>query len=441
MFGKKKLTELEAALEDCRKELAIASEQLDKYGAMDAIELEAAIRTLNDAKAGLQAELASIKLEIEQEKAHLVETNEQKILQDVGIYEFSHPLSKAVQYEDKLKKVREARKAEIRRTADSAAQTDWTVKGSAAEGRKMVKQTQRLMTEAYNAALENSIRTLKPFTLERAIERMDKTRERISKNGQVLGIAISEKYHQLSIEELELTADYLVKKEDEKEALRAEKEREREERQAQKEFEAEKKRLQKEKDLHLKALAKMAVDRAEERAELEAKISQLDNAIHEVEEREANIRTGFVYVISNVGSFGPDVIKVGLTRRLDPNERVRELGDASVPFKFDVHAIIFSHDAVTLERELHTRLGDFRVNAVNQRREFFYATPDQVRMLVEQLGTEFVLDYEAEVEAYEWHESGGAERRAEISSNRESLDASLLPDEEGLGRVYSSPES
>lgn len=405
MFGRKKIAELEA--------------QVEKYGAMNAVDLERAIADLQQQKEDLEAQLTSLKLDIEREKADLVEVDEQRILQDVGIYQFSHPLSTSSEYEKQLKDIQQERKVELKRAADSAIEAQWTVGGSKAEGRKMIKQSQRLMTEAYNAALENSIRTLKPFTIDRAIDRMEKTRDRITKNGQVLGIQISQKYHSLAIKELELTADYLVKKEEEKEALRAEREREREERQARKEYEAEKKRLEREKALHLRALAKMSQDRADERAELESKIRGLDDAIHEVEEREANIRTGFVYVISNIGAFGPDVIKVGLTRRLDPLDRVRELGDASVPFKFDVHALIFSHDAVSLERNLHEQLADYRVNAVNQRREFFYATPEHVRALVEELGTEFVLDYQTSVEAYEWHESGGEARRATIQRGLE----------------------
>lgn len=425
MFGRKKIAVLEAELESSRQELSTAIEQLSTYGAMSAVALELAIKELESSKAALHSDLDALKKEIEQEKFDLVEVNEQKILQDVGIYQFNHPLAHASDYKESLKSCRDARKAELKRELEQTKETDWKVNNSVVQGRKMLRQTTKLMLEAYNAALENCVLTLKPFTLDRAIDRMDKTRERIRKNGQVLGVEVSDTYHRLSIRELELTADYLVKKEEEKEALRAEKEREREESQARREYEAEKKRLQKEKDLHLRALAKMAVERAEERAELERKIGGLDDAIHEVEEREANIRTGFVYVISNVGSFGQDIIKVGLTRRLDPLDRVRELGDASVPFKFDVHALIFSHDAVSLEKELHERLADVRVNAVNQRREFFYATPEQVQKIVEELGTEFVLDYETEVEAYEWHESGGDQRRATIQEERGKAEVAL----------------
>src|SRR5208282_5791644 len=106
---------------------------------------------------------------------------------------------------------------------------------------------------------------------------------------------------------------------------------------------------------------------------LQAELAEIEKAISHVDYRAANIRAGYVYIISNLGSFGADVVKIGMTRRLDPAERVRELGDASVPFRYDTHAMFFSDDAVGIEATLHKRLANRRVNRVNNRREFFYA--------------------------------------------------------------------
>jgi len=123
-----------------------------------------------------------------------------------------------------------------------------------------------------------------------------------------------------------------------------------------------------------------------------------------VDYRAANIKAGYVYVISNIGSFGEGVVKVGLTRRLDPQIRVRELGDASVPFRFDTHALVFSQDAVELEAQLHKLMEDRRVNRVNLRREFFYATPEEVKAhLVEVAGD--ILTFIDTPEAVEFHQS------------------------------------
>ncbi|MGN9920242.1 GIY-YIG nuclease family protein [Micromonospora palomenae] len=120
--------------------------------------------------------------------------------------------------------------------------------------------------------------------------------------------------------------------------------------------------------------------------------------------RAANVRAGYVYVISNLGAFGEKMVKIGMTRRLDPLDRVKELSDASVPFNFDVHALFFSEDAVGIEAKMHARLSDRRVNLVNQRREFFYATPQEAKEhLLELTGS--LLQYEEIPEALEYRQS------------------------------------
>ena len=118
------------------------------------------------------------------------------------------------------------------------------------------------------------------------------------------------------------------------------------------------------------------------KAELEANISDADKAIADVDYRQANRRAGYVYVISNIGAFGEDVYKIGMTRRLDPMDRVNELGDASVPFGFDVHALIFTEDAPGLEAALHTAFDSRKVNKVNPRREFFHVTLNEIKQVV-----------------------------------------------------------
>ena len=131
---------------------------------------------------------------------------------------------------------------------------------------------------------------------------------------------------------------------------------------------------------------------------------EIDEAIEQNDYRTANIRAGYVYVISNPGAFGPNIVKIGLTRRLEPMDRVRELGDASVPFPFDVHALFFSDDAVTVEADLHRAFAERRVNHINQRREFFFATPAEVRaVLLEQVGN--LLEFAEEPEATQYLQS------------------------------------
>jgi len=220
-----------------------------------------------------------------------------------------------------------------------------------------------------------------------------------------MDIRVAPAYQDQRVTELELTADYLEKKAEEKEREREEKARLREERKAQQEMERERARLEKERQHHANALhALVARGDEEAAARLREQLADVDRKIEDVDYRAANIRAGYVYVISNLGSFGENVVKVGLTRRLDPQDRVRELGDASVPFKFDVHAILFSQDAVELETKLHQRLADRRMNLVNRRREFFRATPQEVKALLIELEAE-VLEYDELAAAVEYRQS------------------------------------
>jgi hypothetical protein len=247
--------------------------------------------------------------------------------------------------------------------------------------------------------------------LHSTIERLDKVAQTIARLGKTMGIRVAPAYHAVRIQEITLTADYRAKLDEEKERVREERERQREDRAALAEFEREKARLAKERSHYLTALAKLqAKGDTTAAAEMEAKLTEIGEAIAGVEAREANTRAGYVYVISNVGAFGPDMVKIGMTRRLDPEDRVRELGDASVPFRFDTHALIFSDDAVSLESQLHAALAEQRVNRVNLRREFFYASPGQVRDLLRRIAGQHLLAYHETPEALEWRASGATDR-------------------------------
>ena len=126
------------------------------------------------------------------------------------------------------------------------------------------------------------------------------------------------------------------------------------------------------------------LDLLNKKSELEDKLSDIDKALSDIDYRQANMKAGYVYIISNIGAFGENVYKIGMTRRLDPQERVDELGDASVPFRFDVHAMIFSDDAPALETALHHAFEDKKINMVNQRREFFNVTLDEIKKVVQE---------------------------------------------------------
>ena len=276
-------------------------------------------------------------------QGQIVVTEDLAMLQEAGIYEYRHRLADAVAYKSRLDHLKDAIKTLVRRDSAILSTTSWTVNGSTTEGRKMVRDFSRLMLRAYNAEADNCVRSMRPHRLPSSIERLDKARDTIAKLGATMHIRIDPGFHSSRVEELELTADYLAEQEEEKERIRAERERQRDEEAARKEFEREKTRLAKEQAHWERVQQKWESQGDEDKvAEAGAKLAEIGEAIAGVERREANIRTGWVYVISNVGAFGEDMVKIGLTRRLDPRERVRELGDASVPFKFDVHALVFS---------------------------------------------------------------------------------------------------
>lgn len=132
--------------------------------------------------------------------------------------------------------------------------------------------------------------------------------------------------------------------------------------------------------------------------QLEADLAQARDRTDRARSLAEQTKCGYVYVISNIGSFGEDVVKIGLTRRVDPDDRVRELGDASVPFRFDTHAIIYSDDAPALEKALQDEFDDKRINAVNPRKEFFKVSPSEVEAVLQRVAPEaaFFADFEAE---------------------------------------------
>ncbi|PMN10084.1 DUF4041 domain-containing protein [Vibrio lentus] len=188
---------------------------------------------------------------------------------------------------------------------------------------------------------------------------------------------------------------------------------------ARKEAEKEEKMLQKALD---KARAELGQASEEQKAEFEAQLAELEGKLKEAEERgqralsmAQQTRRGHVYVISNVGSFGEEVFKIGMTRRLEPMDRVKELGDASVPFAFDVHAMIYSDDAPTLEKELHKKFNERSVNKINPRKEFFRTTIAEVKQAVEQQGLDEV-HWTLKAEAAEYRESLAIEREQQTEA-------------------------
>jgi len=346
-----------------------------------------------------------VEAELAQLRAELVEARDLMLLQEVGLYNYSHLLDTSVAYKDVLKSLRTKFSAAIRSGTAVVGTKRWAINGSTKEGERMVRDLGKLLLKAYNAEVESVVKTLKPYRLDPSKLRLEKTRKTIARLGKSMSLQVTDSYHALRIQELELTADFQAKLEEEREHQREERARLKEEAAARKEFEAEQSHLEKELDHYNNAIVGLrargnmeALERARE------KIAELERALTGVIERAANVRAGYVYVISNLGVFGAGVVKIGMTRRLAPLERVRELGGASVPFRFDVHAMIFSDDAVQLETSLHQRFAARKLNLVNLRREFFYVSPREVeRALVDLHGD--IVSFTEDADALEWRQS------------------------------------
>jgi hypothetical protein len=234
-----------------------------------------------------------------------------------------------------------------------------------------------------------------------SVKNIDTSRSRIKKSFEALNtifatdaVALSHDYLEMKLEELSLVYAAELKKEEEREIQRAIREQMIEEEKVRKEIEREKAKIEKEETQFKNEISKLMnylqksrdeiqtqlyVDKIRE---LEGKLQLLEKDKENVLQKEQNTRAGFVYIISNIGSFGENIYKIGMTRRLEPMDRINELGDASVPFKFDVHAMIFSEDAPTLEATLHQSFKQHELNKVNARKEFFKLPLEEIKTVV-----------------------------------------------------------
>ena len=272
------------------------------------------------------------------------------------------------------------------------------------EGRYSTKTNQaiyQLMVIALRAELQNILYTLTYSKLSDGIEAVKTMTNRyinIAQSGNQTIAATLAKFigelEYLFIDAVKIEYEYYVKREaarQEQQELRAQMREEAEERRRLKEQQEQMKKEELKYTAEIENIRQQMVDAEDDEKTrlLQERIKELEGQLHNLEEKQEEItrlqngKAGYVYVISNLGSFGDDVFKVGMTRRLNPQERVDELGDASVPFKFDVHSFIFSEDAVKLESDLHVALEQNRVNKVNARKEFFKVSIDELEGLVD----------------------------------------------------------
>lgn len=359
-----------------------------------------------------------------------------------GIYEPYFDYDTPEAFKEAIKGVRDEQKQMIKDDRAAPCDKKWEVAGSASEGKKMVQRQTKLMLRAFNGECDATIAKVKWDNVKAMESRIRKAWEGINKSGETMEIAITQAYLDLKLKELHLNFELAEKRQAIKEEQQRIREEMREEEKARKELERAKKAAEDEEKRYAEALekARQELEAAhgentdafqQQIAELEAQLAEAHEKSQRAISRAQETRSGHVYVISNVGSFGKDVYKIGMTRRLDPMDRVKELGDASVPFLFDVHGMIYTEDAPTLERELHEHFNDRRVNLVNNRKEFFKASLSEIQDVVSKKGLEVELT--KAVEAQEFRETLAIRREMRAqkeAGNAKPADAPQVP--EGL---------
>lgn len=355
---------------------------------------------LNSKVAELEAKKERLEKEIDKRTSKIDALKKEAIFfedaitfQEFGLYTPRYDFVTSEEYKEELDRIRDAQKKLIKNDKAIIGATTWTVNGSKSKGNKMIADMKKLFLRAFNSDCEDIISKVKYNNFDMSLKKIRQSANSIEKLGKSMSLQITQKYIDWKEEELTLAFEYQQKKQEEKEAQKAARAEMREAARLQKEIEAQRKKIEKEQTHYQTAYEKLLKQLEEDpdnsdllakKSELENQLNDIDRAIKDIDYREANQRAGYVYIISNIGAFGENVYKIGMTRRLDPQDRVDELGDASVPFNFDVHAMIFSDDAPALEAALHKAFEDRKLNMVNTRREFFNVTLDEIKEVVKE---------------------------------------------------------
>ncbi|MDD5360781.1 MAG: DUF4041 domain-containing protein [Ignavibacteria bacterium] len=316
---------------------------------------------------------------------------------DFGIYETVFDFAKSDDYRVKQNRIIDEQKSMIKEDTAAICNTKWTVGNSESKGRAVVNRYKKLMLRAFNGECDSLVSKVKWNNVNQMKDRMQRLFDAINKLGEGFNVYLNTQYLVLKQKELLLEHEYQLKRQQEKEELRSMQEEQREEEKAKREYEQAQREAEKEEVIYQKALdkAKKEVEQVtgEKHDKLLLQIESLEKELSEARDKKERAismaqqtKRGNIYIISNIGSFGENVYKIGLTRRLEPLDRVRELGDASVPFHFDVHAMIFSENAPALENKLHLAFANKKVNMLNNRKEFFKVSIDEIEKEVSNIG-------------------------------------------------------
>lgn len=331
-----------------------------------------------------------------------------------GLYEPHFNYDSSEKYKEQMNISYQERISLVKNDEAVKCYTEWTINGDKAAGKRQTRQYTKMMLRAFNGECDAAIAKVKWNNMQTMELRVLVSFNAINKLGESHNILIKQEYRDIRVKELRLAYEYQEKVHEEREEQRRIREQIREEERALREMEVARVEAEKEEERYLKALSKAKIDldskHGLEKNELLSKISQLEEdlrKIQELKERAISMaqitKSGYVYVISNIGSFGEDVYKIGMTRRLEPTDRVRELSGASVPFAFDIHAMIYSKNAPELENNFHKKFKANRVNWVNGRKEFFQVSLEDIERVAHEL--EHKIEFTKLAEARDYRET------------------------------------
>jgi len=321
----------------------------------------------------------------------------------------------SARFSEEIKRTRQEQKELIKNKNAVEYPDSTTISSNKTYNKKILDGQVKLMLNSFNIECDALIGKVSPSSFSRTLERIEKLANALEKSAATLHCGFNIKYVKLKYEECQLQYQYTLKKQEEQDEQRQIREQIREEQKAIKEYERAILQAEKEEKMYREMLKKardeLSKVSAEDRIVVEQRIADLEQQLSDAEAKEERAksmaeqtRKGHVYVISNVGSFGENIYKIGLTRRLEPLDRVKELGDASVPFTFDVHAMIYVEDAPALESALHRKFTRVRVNAVNLRKEFFRVDLESIKKAVNEIAG-FEAEFKMTSLAKDYYES------------------------------------
>lgn len=411
------------------------AEMEDRYRPV--VDLDAECVVVSQNLSALREQIDSIRSSYAEKKAtydrlakEVAVFEERLAFAELGVYEPHFDFTDSEEYKRNIAATREAQKKMVSAKTAVICTQNWTVDGSVAKGQTMTNRNIRLTLRAFNSECDAAIANARWNNVNAMEKRILNAHTQIDKHNASNSVFITKEYLKLKLHELYLAHEH------------------REKAKAERDERAEAARLQREEQKLIRDMERAEEDEARyqrllDKAKTEAQMAvgpkldayqaQIDILEKDLAEAHARFeraqamaertRSGYVYIISNVGSFGDDVVKIGLTRRLDPTDRVRELGDASVPFVFDTHAIIYSDDAPALERALHNEFEPVRINTQNYRKEFFRASISEVEAAVSRLAPD--APFFRDVEAQEYRET--LARRNAMLSAMASVETAAFP--------------